>query len=63
MTIGRFAMVGAGSVVTRDVPDNGLVIGNPAKLVGYVCDCGTNLSKSTDNVYTCPDCGRTYNFG
>lgn len=62
VTIGKFAMVGAGSVVTRDVPDNGLVIGNPAKLVGYVCDCGTNLKKSSGSDYLCPDCGREYNF-
>jgi UDP-2-acetamido-3-amino-2,3-dideoxy-glucuronate N-acetyltransferase len=40
VTIGRFAMVGSGAVVTRDVPDHGLVYGNPARLKGFVCDCG-----------------------
>lgn len=40
VTIGRFALVGAGSVVTRDVPDFGLVMGNPARLVGYVDEAG-----------------------
>ncbi|MBI5961509.1 MAG: N-acetyltransferase [Chloroflexi bacterium] len=40
VTIGRWAMVGAGSVVTHDVPDYGLVVGNPARLIGYVCACG-----------------------
>jgi acetyltransferase-like isoleucine patch superfamily enzyme len=40
VTIGRWAMVGAGSVVTRDVPDYALVVGNPARLIGYVCACG-----------------------
>jgi len=40
VTIGRFAMVGAGAVVASSVPDHGLVIGVPARLVGYVCVCG-----------------------
>jgi acetyltransferase-like isoleucine patch superfamily enzyme len=40
ITIGRWAMVGSGSVVTKDVPDYGLVVGNPARLIGYVCACG-----------------------
>jgi len=40
ITIGEFAMVGAGSVVTRPVPSHALVLGNPARLAGYVCKCG-----------------------
>ncbi len=44
VTIGRFALVGAGSVVTRSVPAHGLVVGNPARLLGYVCACGGRLS-------------------
>jgi acetyltransferase-like isoleucine patch superfamily enzyme len=43
VTIGAWAMVGAGSVVTRDVPDHGLVWGNPARLHGFVCRCGARL--------------------
>lgn len=43
VTIGRWAMVGAGAVVTRDVPDYGLVWGNPARLRGFVCPCGERL--------------------
>ncbi len=43
LTIGRFAMVGMGSVVTHDVPDFILVAGNPARAVGYVCACGLPL--------------------
>ncbi len=45
VTIGRWAMVGAGSVVTRDVPDFGLVWGNPARLQGFVCPCGERLTE------------------
>ena len=43
VTIGHWAMIGAGSVVTRDVPDYALVLGNPAKRVGWVCRCGEKL--------------------
>ena len=48
VTIGRWAMVGAGAVVTHDVPDHGLVYGNPARLYGFVCRCGEKLA--TDEV-------------
>lgn len=44
VTIGEYAMVAAGSVVTKDVPDYALVMGNPARVVGYVCQCGNRLS-------------------
>ena len=43
INIGRWAMIGAGAVVTRDVPDYGLVYGNPARLHGFVCPCGEKL--------------------
>ncbi len=43
-TLGQYCMVGSGAVVTKDVPAQGLVVGNPARLVGYVCKCGQPLS-------------------
>jgi len=45
ITIGKYALIGAGSVVTKDVPDHGLVYGNPARLRGFVCECGRKLKK------------------
>ena len=43
ISVGRFAMVGSGAVVTRDVPDNAIVVGNPARLMGFACACGHRL--------------------
>ena len=43
VVIGEFALVGAGAVVTRDAPDHGLMVGNPARLAGFVCACGHRL--------------------
>ncbi len=60
--IGAWAMVGSGSVVTRDVPDYGLVFGNPARLHGFVCPCGTRLvhreSLGNKELLSCPQCKR-----
>jgi UDP-2-acetamido-3-amino-2,3-dideoxy-glucuronate N-acetyltransferase len=58
VTIGHFAMVGAGAVVTKDVPDYGLVYGNPARLHGYVCPCGHKLRQPEGDIWECPVCGR-----
>jgi acetyltransferase-like isoleucine patch superfamily enzyme len=43
VTLGRYCMVGAGAVVTADVPDYALVVGNPARVIGFVCECGRRL--------------------
>ena len=63
ITVGEWAMVGSGSVVTTDVPAHGLVYGNPARLHGFVCACGevANKETQTGEVITlkCPKCGRT----
>ena len=56
VTIGQFAFVGAGAVVTKDVPDYALVYGNPARIHGWVCACGEKL----DAGLTCAACGGTY---
>lgn len=58
ITIGEFAMVAAGAVVTRDVPDYGLVRGNPARLCGGVCPCGQPLRRAmlTGDRARCASC-------
>jgi UDP-2-acetamido-3-amino-2,3-dideoxy-glucuronate N-acetyltransferase len=63
-TIGRYSFVGAGSVVTKDIPDYALVIGSPAQLAGWVCRCGEKLSLSADieseERTTCSKCSREF---
>jgi UDP-2-acetamido-3-amino-2,3-dideoxy-glucuronate N-acetyltransferase len=54
-TIGRYAFVGAGAVVTGDVPDHALVVGNPARQVGWVCECGGRIREDSG---ACSECGR-----
>lgn len=68
ITIGKWAMIGAGAVVTKSVPDYGLVLGNPVRLVGFVCPCGEKLptleltidqileKKAKSAVIQCPKC-------
>jgi len=58
-TIGRFAFVGAGALVTKDVPDYALVVGNPAFLVGWMCRCGKRLTFDGENAQ-CSRCSRLY---
>ena len=55
-TIGRWALIGAGAVVTSDVPAHGLMLGVPAKRTGWVCECGEILKEEL----SCETCGRKY---
>ncbi len=56
VTLGRYCFVGAGAVVTKDVPDYALVYGSPAKQRGWICECGEKLEKNMK----CPSCGKVY---
>lgn len=60
VTIGRWALVGAGAVVVRDVPDHALVAGNPARQIGYVCTCAHRLRDDGGSRMRCPHCGAEY---
>jgi len=62
VTVGEFAMVGSGAVVTRDVPAHGLIYGNPACLHGYVCRCGRPLAERENNQWKCEVCNEFYTF-
>jgi UDP-2-acetamido-3-amino-2,3-dideoxy-glucuronate N-acetyltransferase len=57
ITIGEYALVGAGAVVTKDVPSFALVVGNPARRIGWVCVCAARLSGPT-----CAECGRAFEY-
>src|SRR5215472_11940174 len=61
ITIGRYAFVGAGSVVTRDIPDYALVYGNPARLRGWMCACGIRLEfPGESGTARCTACNAQY---
>jgi predicted dehydrogenase/acetyltransferase-like isoleucine patch superfamily enzyme len=55
-TIGSYAFIAAGAVVTKDVPDYALMMGNPARQKGWICQCGNKLNEK----YKCPQCGNKY---
>lgn len=60
-TIGRYAFIGAGTVVTADVPDFALMVGNPARQRGWVCVCGNRLTFNNERA-ACPSCGFEYSL-
>jgi acetyltransferase-like isoleucine patch superfamily enzyme len=67
VTLGKYCMIGSGSVVTKNVPDYGLVLGNPAKLVAFVCECGhkliTRLNEDNLNIkFKCDTCEKIINI-
>jgi UDP-2-acetamido-3-amino-2,3-dideoxy-glucuronate N-acetyltransferase len=61
-TLGRYAFVGAGAVVTRDVPDHALVVGNPSRIAGWMCQCGVKLADGAAPPAhaDCAACGSRY---
>jgi len=59
-TIGRFSFIGAGAVITKDVPDYALVIGNPGRIAGWMCYCGIGLNFQDGSETKCTACGKEY---
>jgi len=62
LTIGKYAMIGGGSVVTKDIPGHGMVFGNPARLRGFVCECGEMCEKNDERdgivLMVCRECNK-----
>ena len=59
-TIGRFAFIGAGTVVTKDIPDFALVVGNPGKIVGWMSEAGKRLNFNNDGIAFCEKSNKKY---
>ena len=58
--INKVAVIGAGAVVTKHVPDFALVVGNPARQIGWMSEFGHRLQFNTDGLATCPESGQVY---
>jgi UDP-2-acetamido-3-amino-2,3-dideoxy-glucuronate N-acetyltransferase len=61
-SIGKYAFVGAGSVVTKNVPPYAVVVGSPARAIGWVCECGVKLQFNTESTSSCETCGKRYSL-
>ncbi len=59
ITLGRYCFIGAGATVTRDVPDFALMVGTPARRIGWMCQCGVRLSEQ-EGGFACATCGDRY---
>lgn len=60
VTLGRNSFIGAGAVVTKNIPDHGLVYGNPARLKGWMCSCGEKLRIGANRYAKCGHCGKAF---
>ena len=59
ITVGRYAFIGAGAVVNKNVSDHAIIVGNPGKAIGWMCECGERLT----DAFACLECGKTYTRG
>jgi len=59
ITVGQYAFVGAAAVVLKDVPDYALIVGNPGRVTGWMCECGVKLPTGKTKT-TCPTCKKAY---
>lgn len=57
--IGKWSLIGAGSVVTKNIPDYAIAYGNPAKVKGWICECGNKLNTKFKKLH-CKNCGKKY---
>lgn len=60
--IGKYALIGAGSVVTKNIPAHAIVVGNPAKIIGYACTCGERLKVVKNSLMFCNSCKKEINI-